>query len=206
MYGLSPNQMHYLALLYTQDNAVLYEAIENLERHGKVLVTRVDVGQLYDAEFIDTTWKSSSTYPDDPELTESGKKLVRTVYNLTKDVKVTKNKDNDIIKYGAELSDAYPTFWDRIYQAQSFKVAYDKNIRKIEGRAELYSYYYEIIGGDLELHKEIIKKIEWAKKMNAPDNTIPKVPEIRQSIINFVILKAWESIKMSGSSDKVKGI
>jgi hypothetical protein len=192
---LLPEEFIYLSILYFEKYELLYEYFSELFKLiGEYPINREQVQSLYEKGLISTIWKS--TYPDDPILTNAGKKIVESIYEISPNSITIKQEE--IEKFGNELIDAYPDYFvskGQFFPTKGFSSTPTFKGKLIVGKYQLMLHYYELINGDAELHKSIIDKINKSKLLNNVDNSGTVVPQIRTTLMKFVVNKMWEFIK-----------
>ncbi|MCS7317194.1 MAG: hypothetical protein NZZ41_02575 [Candidatus Dojkabacteria bacterium] len=200
--GLTPGQFTYLCLLYLENYAAIYEYLQVChQKHKKFPFTKEEIDQLYLDNLIDHPW--SSLYPDDAKITAKGAKLVEKLIGVSANsISYVKDK---IELFGEELIKTYPDQFfgsnGQRFPTKGFSRTALPNGKYIEGKYALMQLYYETIQGSEEKHKEIISKIKKGLELNGPDNRGQKCPEIRTTLMKFVVNRMWETISLEDSDD-----
>jgi len=183
---LSFNQFFYLYLIYSNRIATLYK----YQTESKFPLTKDEINHLFDLGYITEEW--TDEYPDNANLTKKGKKVILEILG-------EKNQDNLELKkrFWVELYETYPKYWGiQKFVATGLKAILTLDGKIIEGAPAYADLYYKNINGDEKLHEEIIKKIEWAKEQNAPDNINNVVSEIHCTLASFIVDMKWKNIEI----------
>jgi hypothetical protein len=202
--NLSSAQFMYLSFLYTRRyDLLLRYHYEYFDKVRQFPFNKDEINELYHRGLITEQWKSGD--PDNPALTAEGSKLMDNLLKVNpRTITIISEKKESM---GKELIEEYPDYFyanHQAYPTKGFRKTKTHNGKFIEGRYDLINYYYEIIEGNQELHESILEKIRYAKRQNGVDNRGNNVPQIRQTIMNFVINKDWEYIKVIGNNTNIK--
>lgn len=195
--GLTPGQFVYLCLLYLENYAGIYKYCQvGYEKNKRFPFTKDEIDSLYIKKLISEPWESM--YPDDAIITTKGRNLIEKVIGISPN-SITHVKEK-MEKFGEELIATYP---DQFYgtNGQRFPTkGYSRtslpNGKYIEGQYQLMQLYYEQIKGSEEKHKEVIAKIKKGLELNGADNRGQKCPEIRTTLMKFVVNRMWETINL----------
>lgn len=201
---LTSSQYMYLSFLYlNRYDLLLQYHYEFFKKKREFPFNKKEINQLYDKELISEQWISGD--PDGPVITAKGRKLMDELLKVNpRSITIITEKKE---RMGKELIDEYPDYFyanHQYYPTKGFRKTKTHSGKYIEGKYDLINYYYEIIEGNEELHKSILEKIRYAKRQNGLDNKGTNVPQIRQTIMNFVINKDWEYIKPIENSTNIK--
>lgn len=191
-YKLNFNQVFYLYLLANNRIVTLY----NYQVECPNPLTKKEVNHLYQLGYISEEWLDE--YPDNPVITKKGLKVLSNILGDKKIQNVELKK-----RLWIELYNAYPKYFGvQKFQATGLKAIATLDGKTIEGAPAYASLYFDLIKGDEELHKEIIRKIEWAKEQNAPDNTVNVVPQIHSTLASFIVHQKWNEIEIKQERHK----
>lgn len=194
-YNINYNQVFYMYLISHN----LIPALYKFQNESKFPLTKDEVDHLYELEYITEPWYGH--YPDGASLTKRGKKVLSS---LVKENIIEKDKNFENAKtWFIELFNAYPKYFnEQRFEAKGLKASYSLDGTSIEGPEGYARYYYSSIKEDYNLHLEILRRVEWAKEQNEPNNTMNKVPELFSTLASFIIQSKWQSINVKETENR----